>query len=224
MNSVNFLPQTYVRQRARRGRRYRQAMLIALAVLCLLGWWAGQRSQTQSLRRHAVSLEAQAYTTEAQVAELQRLRQEQRSLIRQVDLQRELAQPVNHTQVLATLGAVLPQSVTLVDMKMRTRRPDPAPRAAPDESRRSTTPRNTPAAPQPDRIEIEMTGVAPDDRTVASVIGLLDAHPLFRAVMLRSSRAATVGGVDARQFRLTMVVDLARQYRPTHEAEVARAH
>lgn len=222
MNQVNFLPESYVRQQAQRQRAGRQAVLIAAAVLCLVGWWVGQRSQTAMLRQQAEAIEARASAARAQMTELAALEMEHRQLVRQVNLQRELAQPVNHTQVLATMADLLPRSVALLELTMHTRRPAPEPKRTPEEAKKHAETRKGKGKEQkqaePDRIEMELLAIAPDNMTVAQVIGVLDGHPLFDDVMLRHSREIEVQGVHGRHFRLLMTVELSRQYRPKSPA------
>lgn len=215
MNQVNFLPASYVQRQAQRRRSCRQAVLVAAATLCLIGWWVGQRGQTAMLRQQAEAIEARASAARAQMTELAALEMEHRRLVRQVNLQRELAQPVNHTQVLATMAELLPRSVTLLELSMHTRRPAPEPRRTPEEAKkRAEGKKKAERKSEPDRIEMELVAVAPDNMTVAQVIGELDAHPLFDDVMLRHSREIETQGVRGRHFRLLMTVDLSRQYRP----------
>ena len=149
---------------------------------------------------------------------LARLASTQAALRQQVEVHRELAQPVSYTQVLAVLGALLPVEVAVTDLRLESVRPAPAEASDPD----------APAPPKPkirqdDFIRIELEALAPDDLSVATFVSELDANPLFSGVKMKSSRSIVARGVYAREFRLTAVVDLDRNFKWQDREEVARA-
>ena len=76
---------------------------------------------------------------------------------------------------------------------------------------------------QDDFIRVELEALAPDDLSVATFVSELDASPLFTGVKMRSSRSTETRGVFAREFRLTAVVDLDRNFKWLDREEVARA-
>ena len=218
MNTVDFLPPSYVRRQRRKVRTCRQVALVAV-VATLLGFWAvaleanqhGQRRLAEQLES-AVAAEADRRTV------LTRLESTHDSLLRQMAVNRELSQPVSYTQVLATLGSLLPGEVTVTDLRLESVRPAPAKPAA----------KGDPApvkvlVKQDDFIRVELEALAPDDLSVATFVSELDASPLFSGVKMRSSRSIETRGVFAREFRLTAVVDLDRDFKWLDREEVARA-
>lgn len=224
MNDINFLPATYMRQQALRKRGTLRLTLLAAALVCLGVWWVVQHEQTAATRRRVEAVEARAEEAKQKLTELQRLRKEHASLVKQVALREELGQPVNHTQVLGVLGRVLPSSVALVEIKMQTVRSEPTPQADPAKAKDGAAKPGKKAKAGKDEIRIELVGLAPDDRTVASLLGALNEYPLFRDAMLRHSRATEVGGRALRNFRLTLRVDLGVEYKPSTAAgEIAHA-
>lgn len=222
MNDVNFLPSSYVRQRARHMSRARQRALIGIAALCLVGWWFTQRSHTASLREEAERLEEQARVAQEQQTELVKLRREYSRLAHQVKVQQELAQPVNHTQVLAVLGEVLPSSIAMRELDMKMQRPQPvaADKADATGKKGGKSKGKAKGKAEKDLIALELVCVAPDDLTVANAIGAVSGHPLFSGVMLRHIKPVEFDQQGKmREFRMVMNVDLARQFKPARLKE-----
>ncbi len=216
MNEINFLPQSYLRQRARRRRSLLQSAAMALAVLTGLAFWGQQVKQTGDLRAGVEAIEAEARAVKREQTESARLIGEYKALLHQTRVQRELAQPVTQTQVLAVLGQVLPRGVSLARVDLSAVRPTPAaidaatkPKA---KSKKSKGARDEPRQPQ--YLNVTVEGLAPDDLTVANVIGLLSEHGLFSEVRLKHSRGVVARGVALRGFEMTMRVDLERDIQP----------
>ncbi len=220
MSQINFLPETFRRQMEMRRRKYRHMLLLALFAVCLVGWGVVERGRNIGPRDYALSLEQQVKAAREQMSELVKLRTEQQLLLRQVELQRELSQPITHTQVIAVLSQILPPSVTLTDLQVSTHRPPPQPLEDPGKKKRTSSRKTTTTTdPVEDYLQIELQAVAPDDLTVANVIGDLADHKLFEQVTMKYSRPTQRQEIDARQFRLSMRVRLDRKF----ELEVAHA-
>jgi Tfp pilus assembly protein PilN len=213
MNDINFLPESYVRGEARRRRIYRQVTLVAILGLSLAGWWLTQHGRTEALRSYAEALEADVRTARDQMSEITKLRQEHEQLKHQVQIQRELAQPVSHTQIVAALGELLPASVGLMQVRMVARRPPPtvAQKATASPSKKQSAKTSAPPKAE-DALRLELVAVAPDDITVANLVGSLSEHPLFTQVSLRYSRAKEFQGLLGREFHVQLSVPLDRQY------------
>jgi Tfp pilus assembly protein PilN len=61
-------------------------------------------------------------------------------------------------------------------------------------------------------LAIEISGVAPSDAEVASMVSGLEDHPLFAAVKLEFARSRDMDEALFREFRLRCEIDLSRQY------------
>lgn len=227
MNEINFLPASYLYQRGQRRRSLIHLAMIGTALIAGVAFWTVQRGQTASMRREVESLEAQAQTVQQQRTASAKLLTEYKALLHQTRVQRELAQPVTQTQVLSVLGDVLPSTVTLTQVEVAATRPKPASMedaaAKPKPgSKKSAGAKAEAAASGPEYLTIRVQGVAPDDLTVANLVGTLSEHPLFGEVRLRHSRAVSLMDATVRNFEMTMRVDLQRDIRPRREG-VARA-
>ena len=224
MNSINFLPASYLDRQARRQRVVRRVGAVVAALLLVGAWWMAQHQQTTSMRRRLQNFEHQLATARQQQTEVIRLREQYKALVNQVRVQRELAQSVSHTQILAMLGRRMPASVAITEINMITKRPPP--RKAEDASKKGPVVYSA----QPDakkfrdRIKIEFSGFAPDDLTVANLVAALNACPLFAHVHMHSSRAVERFGYEGRKFKLTLSVPLNREFRPPSPKDQEMAH
>jgi Tfp pilus assembly protein PilN len=226
MSEINFLPDSYLRNQSRQRRIYRQCTLVLLLIIALTGWWLAQYGRTEAVRRYALSLEAEVVAARNQMNELNKLRLEQQQLTHQLNIQRELAQPVSHTQIMAVLAQLLPPSVGLTDVTMAVDQPAPTAVASTHtsskrkQSKQQTAPRKTPSF-----VRVDLVGLAPDDLAIANLVGDLSEHPLFEQVTLRYSRSIEFQNLMGREFRIMIAVPLDCQYEITASTEeLAHAH
>ena len=213
---INFLPASYRRQLRERHRNVRQGLLLLVLGGALGMWWLFQAHQTAGLRDYAQSLEQEVRAARRQMNEVVRLRNQHKQLRHQVRVQRLLATPLRHTEVLATLGAQMPKTVALTQMNVESERPAPETvfeqdgDSGNDDSSGDADEQSN--EPEPHRLRIEMTAMAPDDMTVANLLTSLKQHPLFTEASMQFSRSIERYGVMARLFRLRVVVDLRREF------------
>lgn len=218
MNQINFLPQSFYRLR-RRKRRVVIESLLVLGLAVGLGVWFLLGDQALSaLRSQAALADADRATVQGQLEELAALQVEARELAGQMKIHRQVTLPVGFTQVLAVLAQVTPESIAYTDMRLECGRPVPAPPVAADDAKGKKAARGKPAtAKAVETIKIAITGLSPDDRRIADLLGKLADHPLFTQVKLDFSRTTEQDDVIARRFRLLLEVPLDRNYRATRE-------
>lgn len=223
MNEINFLPQAFMNQRARKRRVYRQVMLVLIAAAALTAWFLVERHQIATLRGQTEVLEANAAAAEGHSSESARLRNRVAELSRQIDAARQLACPVSCTQVVATIGRLTPQAVSVRLLRVRQDqiKVQPPP-STPARSAAGKKPVKT-EPPQPLTVlRVELEAVAPSDEQIADFVGRLAEHPLFDNVKLHYTRSTRVGDYGVRQFSIEMAVSLDRQYLPTASASGAQ--
>lgn len=230
MSHINFLPQSYRDRLRRRVRRVRETLAVLSTVVAVGVWWAYEANELIELRqasRFAEDRLASALSTEQLVKELEARREK---LIDQRRLQREITVPIRHHQIVRILGGLIPDSVALTQLSLENDRPDPKPYVAPS----TGTPEIAqpsfgsqasaePADAKPDRVLVELEGLAPDDLAVAELIAQLSAHPLFGSVKLHTSKYLETRGVAARSFRITGQIDLGRHIVWVSAGEAAAA-
>ncbi len=218
MNHVDFLPPSYRRRQRRIARTYRQVALVAVAAT-LLGFWAvALEANHYGQRKLAEQLESSVQAKADRLTVLARMDRTYAALTRQSEVYRELSQPVSYTQVLGVLATLLPDEVAVTDLLLESVRPTPRKASDKPDKKAAKT-----KVKQDDFIRVELEALAPDDLSVATFVSELDANPLFSGVKMRSSRSVETRGVYARQFRLTALVDLDRDFEWTDRQEVARA-
>ncbi|MEM9753501.1 MAG: PilN domain-containing protein [Planctomycetota bacterium] len=218
MNDINFLPQSYRDRLRRRVRQVREGVAIVAAVIALGAWWAYDANELIQLRdasRFAEDRLTSALSTEQRVKQLEARRAK---LIDQRRLQREVRVPIRHHQVIRMLGGLMPPSVALTRLSLENDRPEPKPYRPPSAREESANepsfgsrPSESALSDEPDRVLVELEGLAPDDIAVAELISELNAHPLFDGVKLHTSKFLETRGVAARSFRITGEIDLARR-------------
>lgn len=216
-NDINFLPESY-RYRVRRSRNRVRILVGALLVTgCLVAWWYSQRSDIREAREYAITVEQQLDAAQQQASELGRLRARYISLTRQAGVRTELAQPVQHTQVLAVIAQLLPPSVGLVEIEIAADRPEPPKADQPTDNGKNKE------KLQRELLEVDLRGMAASDEDVNDTLARLSDHPVFENVTLSYSRDETRGSLLGREFAISLQIDLQRRYVPERTEEVADA-
>ncbi len=223
MQQINFLPQSYIKKATRHRRRVRQGVLVGVFVVTLGGWFTAQRTKTAWLEREVIASERQVSAVLEQRDERVRLEAQRDRLQQQMQLVDELSQPIRHTQVLAAANRLIPPSMALTDLRLDVHRPTPALLKAADGNTHRRQKDATDAARS--EIELDLEAITGDPLAMPTLITQLREDPLFEEVQLRYSRAAVVGRVPARKFRLGLTLDLDRSFRfvPSAGSGVAEA-
>ena len=209
---INFLPESYRQRQRQRRSNARQSVLVVVLAGVLTLWWVFQAGQTGVLRREAQRLESQVRAARQQMSEVVKLRRQYKTLSHRVRVQRLLAQPLRHTEILATLGRLMPESVALMELRVETVRPDADVLKPKDSDEQSDSNDDEKKKPKPHEVRIEIAAMAPDDMAVANMLTALKRHELFNEVVMHYSREGERQGVIGRQCRIGVVVDLDRRF------------
>jgi Tfp pilus assembly protein PilN len=206
MSNINFLPSSYATAQSHRLRRFRLVLLLALAAVGVGAWYLLVGRELADLD-HCARAKIQAQEAMQQrVAQIQTLRTRCESLAHVVQTQHSLSAPLTNTQVLAILGRLLPERVTLTEISMVS----PAP--------------SVESGHEGGVMHITVLGMAPADAEMATLVERLARHPLFDQVNPQFSKSMAVGEVQARQFLITCQVPLDRDYKALRGQGVADAH
>jgi len=202
MNQINFLPKDYLLKQERAARRVRQTLLIIVVLFCMVGWWLGAYSRVADLNRYANALDIEVHAANVQMLEMVKLKGRREALAHQLNVQRELAQPLAHMHVLTVIAELMPESmatrqIALTSTGLNTR---------PNRTGKNSKPGNAPV------ILIELEGIAPNDVEVADFVGQLTDHVLFKQVKMLYARQVELDDVIAREFRVEMRVPMNRVY------------
>lgn len=152
-------------------------------------------AETQERANAALATEAKANELRAQIADIQSI----------IDRYQRIAMPFEVSGLVSALVHVLPDGMTFgrIDLHAGAKRSVRTARSRSDEEE---------SGPASRIMTIELGGFAPDDRAIAEYVARLDDHPLFQQVSLDFSRTRIIRERTAREFRLSLMVDLERRY------------
>ena len=216
MNEVNFLPETFLRQQARQARVLRQAALLAVVVVGMATWFFTTRQQARNLETWAESLEFETQARQRQVDEMEKLQLVNLELDKQLRVQRQLEQPIGVSHVVASIGRLMPDAVSVTELTVVGKSPRPV-------SSGHTKAWRAGEAEAVDVLAINLAGIAPRDADIANFVGALSDHGLFVNVKLRYTRSTELQNLSVREFHLELEVPLDRQFKPVGSLEAADA-
>ncbi len=225
MNTINFLPASYERRRRRRARLVVETALVIVVGALLVGVSAALQIVELNKRQHVNELEHQVLAARKAIDEAAALQALTRELQHQLTLQRELVQPINHSQILATMSQLVPASMTMTEWHATLHCPRPEPyrpatqRTGTQNKRAQATP---PASTPRSYIALTFSGMAARDGDLADLVGALDRHPIFDNVKLHYSRQIEFLRQPCRDFRMSVQVPLNCRLVP--QQEMADAH
>lgn len=211
MNEINFLPQTYVKVQSRQRRVYREAVLVAITMVSIGGWYMSSRGSLGDVEAYAATVDNEAAVLQKQLTEMVRLGGERRTLAAKVELKRELEAPLETSAIIATIGRLMPSTIAMRSITLEGNKPN----AASATSRvTATTPQGAaaPKAAPTEKLSVTLTGLAPTDSAVTEFVGQLSTHGLFEGIKLLYSRSVTVNDILAREFRIEMTIPFDRDY------------
>lgn len=203
MGRTDLLPavcrETFIRQRARR--RWLLTYCGA-SVLLAIGFSAASahhRTAAKERDQLRTSIEDRLLQNEEAGDLLAKIRELEERLTRYNDL----AWPVRMTEVIGSVGAIVPDGVALTALTM-------SPRI---DRIRIPAKKGRPASERIERwLTVELQGIAADDFTVSQIVSGLDINPLFSTVALDFARQRSVDETEAREFRIQAEIDLDARY------------
>ncbi len=224
MREINFLPETFVRHRAARKRRYGHVVILAMTVGVLVSWWFAERKSLNFVRAEEMQLQQAVGQAQTELTLVHKLNTEKKLLMHQDRIRRELAQPISHTSVVELLGQAMPNSIAVTEMTVVARRAPLKTAAEAKATRSNAGSRTVRDQPVEEALLIEFSGLAPNDVEIANLVGALSDHAVFANVKMLYSRSVTTRGVIGREFRMEMQVPLDCDYRPRKEVKQEVAH
>ena len=199
METIDFLPERIKAQRQRRRRWVRLAYLLVSCAVILAAYGIAQQVRFLRAKERLNSLSDRAANVQQQVAMLGTLQQQYADLMIKKRIDEQLGSRADALDVLAELGRLMPESVAVGSLELKT-----------VELRTTVRPalaRGASAAGRPEdfvekRVRLEMTGLAPSDVEVANFIAQLSASPLFEDVNMGYSKNTEIQDRSAREFRI----------------------
>lgn len=213
MSQINFLPETFQRARRRQQRRPIEFLCIAGTLVALGGLWLSMSGPDSALANQAKQLDRDLEEIEQLQAEHTHLIQNRSQLQRKLITARETYQPINATQILSRLSAMAPETIRLVNVEFAAERPAPEGMPDPNAANKKVVGKKEKAKPkEPSLMKITITGHAPSDDQLVTLIRRMDADPVFTSVTMRSSRQDKTKTHFVRTFHLDVVIDLDRRF------------
>jgi hypothetical protein len=204
-HQIDLLPDSMRAQTQARATASRNLGVIAGAVAVVIAVITHSKMEVDSATERLETMSAQAAVLEqheARAAELQKEIQRCDWFIGRYDA---VALPIEMSSIVATIANELPPSVTLERLDL-----DAGERQAKRTARNAAP---LPKDERPPRILIgELAGFALSDQDIADLVSRLDRREPFQAVSLDFSKQRVVRGVSARDFRLSFIIDLERDY------------
>lgn len=212
MSQINFLPESFKRARRRQQRRPAEFIVIAGTLVALAGLWLSTSGPDYVLAEQATELDQSLEEIAQLQSEQGRLVQERSGLQRKLMTARETYQPISATQVLSRLSALTPESIRMINIEIAAQRPAPQEKAAPASDKKVVGKKAPATERTPNLMKITLTGHAPSDDQLVTLIRGLDADPVFTSVALRSSKQDKTRTHYVRAFHLDVVIDLDRRF------------
>lgn len=213
MNQINFLPESFQRARRRQQRRPIEFVVIACTLAGLVGAWLMTSGPDHAMAAQTEALDRRLDQVGELRAEETRLTTERMALQRKLMTARETYQPINATQVLSRLSRLMPEPIRLINLQIMTQRPAPQPQAKAKAVNKKIIGHTRQAKTSvPSQMKVALTGHAPSDEQLVTLIRRLTADPVFTDVTLRSSKQDKTQTHFVRAFHLDVVIALDRRF------------
>jgi Tfp pilus assembly protein PilN len=211
-NSLSFLPENYLINKAKRRANLLCASLFFIVVAFIgMAYLLNSRSLRKIELQHA-AVQRQYADAANRINQVKQLQQKQQVISQQAELASSLLEKVPRSNLLAEVTNSLPPGVSLVDLTMQSRERQAA--SSPPQAANSAT--NSSAVKKPADppvklydVSIDLTGIAADDVQVAQFIRNLSGSKLFKEVNLVVVEQDKIGDDPVRKFQLNMMINPA---------------
>lgn len=212
MSQINFLPESFQRAHRRQQRRPAEFLVIAGTLVALTGLWFSTNGPDSSLADQADQIDMSLEEIAGLRAEQDRLFQERSNLQRKLMTARETYQPISATQILSRLSALTPEPIRLLNVSFDAQRPAPQALPGPSSNKKVVGKAKAVKPIDPNLMKVTITGHAPSDEQLVTLIRRMDSDPVFSSVALRSSKQDKTKTHFVRTFHLDVVIDLDRRF------------
>lgn len=196
--------------RAKLGRKKQIRFWIAMyavTAVCIVGGNTLFELSKSQLRRESVSIESQVALDAEQRVKANQLIEEIRRIEMALDRNARIAWPIDISDVIAAIGAETPDAVYLTRISLIPRQ-----ERASSARRSKASDRDEPAPLPRTRLQIECSGVAPDDHAMAEMAARLERHPLFERIAVEHVKPRTIAGREVKEFGVTCEVDFFHRF------------
>lgn len=212
----SFLPEDYVRDaRERRSGIFALALFVIVMGAVFAAFLVTNR-QWAAVRASQVSINDETEKAAKEIGEMKRLEAMRAQMVEKAELARGLIEPIPRTVLLACLVNTMPSDLSLLEFEMKSEELKSAKQTGAQakeaaKARRMTKPSQpeAPAKPEPirRRVNVLVTGVAPNDLDVSRWMGALARLPFLSGIRLEVSEEKEIKGKDMRQFKISMKIE-----------------
>ena len=211
---MSFLPEDYVERQIERRTSLVCLTLFAVVLLGVGGVYMIKYRQLSEAESSQRAINAEFAEEARQLELLAALKAQQDEMQGKAEMSAALLEKVPRTFLLADLINRMPESLSLLELTLSTKKvkaaPPPATKSALANAKPDPKAAEKAKAPEPvpDRITVTLAlvGVAPTDVQVAQYMAALGRSPLLKDVSLNYSEEAKIEEVLMRKFRIEMVI------------------
>jgi hypothetical protein len=212
----SFLPEDYVRDaRERRSGIFALALFVIVMGAVFSAFLVTNR-QWAAVRSAQVSINDETEKAAKEINEMKRLEAMRAQMVEKAELARGLIEPVPRSVLLACLVNTMPADLSLLEFEMKSEELKSGKQTGAQakdaaKARRMTKAKEPEAPAKPEavrrRVNIMVTGVAPDDLDVSRWMGALSRLPFLSGIRLEVSEEKEIRGIDMRQFKISMKLE-----------------
>ncbi len=212
----SFLPEDYVRDaRERRSGIFALALFVVVMGAVFSAFLVTNR-QWAAVRAAQTSINDETEKAAKEIAEMKRLEAMRAQMVEKAELARGLIEPIPRSVLLACLVNTMPADLSLLEFEMKSEEIKSARQSGAQakdaaKARRMTKGKEPEAPAKPEavrrRVNVLLTGVAPNDLDVSRWMGALNTLPFLTSIHLEVSEEKELKGMHMRQFKISMKIE-----------------
>ncbi|HUW18747.1 MAG TPA: PilN domain-containing protein [Sedimentisphaerales bacterium] len=212
MLNINFVPDDYIQNNESRRANLMYIVLFAVVMAALGGSFMTIKIRQRALGAKEKLVNAKLAHAQDAIKQFEDLQARRKAMMKTALTTAELIEPVPKSLLLASLTNNLPAGVSLLRLNLLQKEPRqvsrPVATSKYDKAQAAKAPASLPEISQEKLLEthIDIEGIAPSDRQVASYIECLSTSSLWNNVALVESKEVKIEDTTYRQFKLTAVL------------------
>ena len=217
-SQLSFLPDDYLERKAQRRTNVICAALFLVVTVAIGGAFALSDKALKEARDRNADASVKYSEAARPIQQFQQLQEKQRTMAHQAELTSSLLEKVPRSFLLAELTNSMPPGVSLIEMKLESKRrvvAAPPPKSAFEQKRDAANGiKEAPPAPPPVRqydVEVKLIGMANTDVQVAAFISKLNGSAMLKDVNLVISDEYAQGEERLRKFEIELMLNPAAE-------------
>jgi len=204
--TIDFLPERIKVQRSRVDRLFRQVYLVGMVLATLIGLAYVNEERISAAQGELSGLDDQSANLKTQVRTMYKLQEQLSGLMIKQDIDQKLGSRINGMDILAELGEILPESMTLTSLQMDALKLKVQLKSAAGGVAKKAAGRGKARERTENRLKLTITGLSPNNVDVANFIAVLSASKLFEKVEMGYAKNVEHRGKQAKEFQASCYV------------------